>query len=89
MKISKISKPAQIIAINLKRIRGARGISQSILAKKTGLSRSTCSRVENGKANPKVSDLQRIADILEVNISQLVTPVPPIKSLRFRLVCKE
>ena len=86
---SKKFASAQIIAINLKRIRGAKGISQSILARKAGLSRSTCSRVENGKANPKVSDLQRIADILEVNISRLVTPVPPIKSLRFRLACKE
>ena len=86
---SKKSTSAQIIATNLKRLRGAKGISQRTLAGKTGLSRSTCSLIENGKANLKVSDLQRIADILGVGINKLVTPVPPIKSLRFRLACKE
>lgn len=72
------------IAINLRRLRGSRGITQGDLAKKAKLSRIAYSNVENGKANPRVNNLQQIADALDVGIQELVTPVPEIKSLRFR-----
>ncbi len=72
------------IAINLKRLRGSRGLTQDDLAKKASLSRIAYSNVENGKANPRVNNLQQIADALDVGIQELVTPVPTINSLRFR-----
>jgi len=72
------------IAINLRRLRGSRGMTQGDLAKKARLSRIAYSNVENGKANPRVSNLQQIADALDVGIQELVTPVPTIDSLRFR-----
>ena len=72
------------IASNLKRLRGSRGLTQDDLAKKAKLSRIAYSNVENGKANPRVNNLQQIADALDVGIQELVTPVPTITSLRFR-----
>ena len=48
------------------------------------MSRIAYSNVENGKASPRVSNLQQIADALDVGIQELVTPVPTINSLRFR-----
>src|SRR3989338_10278919 len=72
------------IAINLRRLRGSRGITQGDLAKKAKLSRIAYSNVENGKASPRVNNLQQIADALDVSIQELVTPVPTINSLRFR-----
>ncbi len=77
---------ADTIAINLKRLRSSRGFSQGDLAKKAGLSRIAYSNVENGKANPRVSNLQQIANVLQVSIQDLVTPVPNVGQLRFR--CK-
>ena len=72
------------IATNLRRLRSSRGMTQEDLAKKAKLSRIAYSNVENGKANPRVNNLQQIADALDVGIQELVTPVPTIKSLRFR-----
>lgn len=72
------------IAVNLRRLRGSRGMTQGDLAKKAKLSRIAYSNVENGKANPRVNNLQQIADALNVGIQELVTPVPTVHSLRFR-----
>ena len=72
------------ISTNLKRMRGAKGISQIKIAKKSGLSRYAYSNIENGKKLPTGGDLQRIADALGVKIQYIVTPVPKIHSLRFR-----
>lgn len=72
------------IAINLRRLRSSRGLTQDDLAKKAKLSRIAYSNVENGKASPRVNNLQQIADVLDVGIQELVTPVPTISSLRFR-----
>src|ERR1700690_2456314 len=72
------------IAVNLRRLRSSRGMTQEDLAKKAKLSRIAYSNVENGKANPRVNNLQQIADALDVGIQELVAPVPTINSLRFR-----
>src|SRR3989338_8110314 len=72
------------ISTNLKRLRSSRGMTQGTLAKRAGLSRIAYSNVENGKANPRVNNLQQLAEALEVSMQELVTPVPAIDSLRFR-----
>ncbi len=78
---------AQSIAINLKRLRSAKGFSQGKIAGMAGLSRLAYANIESGKANPRVNNLQQIADVLSVGIQDLVTQVPKIDSLRFR--CKK
>jgi len=72
------------IAVNLKRIRTIKGLNQEWIAKKSGLSRMAYSNIEKGKAEPRVSNLQKIADVLGVGIQEIIAPIPHINSLRFR-----
>ncbi|NQT45889.1 MAG: ImmA/IrrE family metallo-endopeptidase [Candidatus Omnitrophica bacterium] len=72
------------ISYNLKRLRIARHLSKKKISEDAGLSRVAYSNIENGKAEPRVSNLQRIGNVLGVGIQELVTPAPNISSLRFR-----
>ena len=45
----------------LVKLRNSEGLSQSELANKAGISQADVSRLENGKANPSIKMLQRIA----------------------------
>ena len=55
---------------NIKEIRKKAKISQIELAKRTGLGRSTLVNYEAGKRVPRVNDLEKIAEALEVNICE-------------------
>jgi len=72
------------ISLNLRRLRKAKEFSQERLAEKSGLSRAAYRNIENGKSEPRVSNLQAIATALEVPIQQLVEPVRALRSVRFR-----
>ena len=72
------------IALNLRRLRQAKDITQERLAKKSGLSRAAYRNIETGKSEPRVSSLQAIAAALEVPIEQLVAPVRALRAVRFR-----
>lgn len=72
------------IALNLRRLRKAKGFSQERLAEKSGLSRAAYRNIETGKSEPRVSNLQAIATALEVPIQQLVEPVRALSAVRFR-----
>lgn len=47
----------------------ARNISQVELSKKTGIIQADISRIENGKANPTLDVLKRLAEALEMKIN--------------------
>lgn len=49
--------------------RRLRGITQTELAKRTGIAQGAISRIESGKANPSVKTLTRLADGLNMNIA--------------------
>ena len=49
---------------NLKRIREAKGLTQSQMADLAGISRIAYRNIENGTSSPKVSTLQNIASVL-------------------------
>jgi len=72
------------IAANLRRIRVIKGFKQEELANQAGLSRVAYSSIENAKSEPRVSNLQKLADALSVSIEELIRPVPQLDSLRFR-----
>lgn len=72
------------IAVNLRRIRRAKGLSQVMVAKRAGLSRAAYGNIETGKSEPRVSNLQAIAGVLKVPLEQLVAPVQPLRAVRFR-----
>ena len=49
--------------------RKSKNISQTELSKMTGIIQADISRIENGKANPTINVLKRIADALEMNLN--------------------
>lgn len=49
----------------------AQGVSQNQLAFEAGVSREFINKVESGKNNISIKNLEKIADILEVNIKDL------------------
>ncbi len=58
-----------IIAVNLKKLKKGKGLSQSDLCKKTGLAYHTIAKIENGAtADPRISSLKKIAEALGVTI---------------------
>lgn len=57
----------------IKELRKLKGFSQKELAKLTGVSQSYISELEAGiKTNPSIKVIKRIAEVLEIDICQLV-----------------
>jgi transcriptional regulator with XRE-family HTH domain len=65
--------PAAALAANDRRIRTARGLSLSDLARRAGVAKATLVGLEAGRGNPTVSTLRSLADELGVAIEQLLT----------------
>ena len=65
--------PAAALATNVRRIRTARGLSLSDLARRAGVAKATLVGLESGRGNPTVSTLRSLADELGVAIEQLLT----------------
>ena len=57
---------------NLKRIRTAKGITQGDIVRKLKVGRGFISNIENGKANPTLSTIAKIAEAIEVSIGELM-----------------
>ena len=57
------------VALSLRELREARGISMRTLATKSGLSANALSMIERGKTSPSVSTLYKLADALGVSIT--------------------
>lgn len=72
------------ISNNLRRLRSIKGLNQQEISQRAGLSRVAYSSIENGKAAPRVSNLQKLADALEVSMEELIKPVPQLADVRFR-----
>jgi Zn-dependent peptidase ImmA (M78 family)/transcriptional regulator with XRE-family HTH domain/predicted HTH domain antitoxin len=73
-----------ILSSNLLRLRTAQGKSQGGLADEAGLSRVGYRNIEAGSAAPRVDSLMRIAEALDVRLEELLTPVRPLRAVRFR-----
>jgi len=74
----------KIIGANLRRIREAKGLTQSEVAELAGISRVAYRNIENNSSTPKVSTLQNIASAVKVKLQDLFTPVRTLKKVRFR-----
>lgn len=72
------------IALNLKRLRRVRGVTQNAMAEKSNLSLAAYRNIESGKSEPRVSSLQDIAKALDVPIQHLVEPARSLRAVRFR-----
>jgi transcriptional regulator with XRE-family HTH domain len=60
------------VAGQVREIRRARHLSQRQLAGRMQVPRTYISKIENGKAIPTLGSLERLAEALEVDVSQLV-----------------
>ena len=66
----------EVLAANVRRLRIARHLSLSELARGTGMSKATLSGVENGRSNPTVETLAALAGALRVSLGALLEDVP-------------
>src|SRR3954452_4268606 len=69
------------LAANLRRLRIARHLSLSELARATAMSKATLSGIENGRANPTVETLAALAGALRVPVGELLAE-PPLGEVR-------
>ena len=68
---------------NLKNIRKKNNITQDELAEKLSVTRQAVSNWENGKTEPDIETLTKIAQIFNISIDELVDGIPKgIKELR-------
>ena len=60
------------LAINIKRIRKEKGITQVDLAYACGFEKQNMQRIEAGKTSPTLKTLLKISDALEIDIKDLM-----------------
>src|SRR5271167_3453133 len=65
-----------VLAANLRRLRIARSLSLSELARATGMSKATLSSVESGRCNPTVGTIASLASALRVSLGELLEELP-------------
>ena len=66
----------EVVAVNLRRLRHAKGMTQEELAEKAGLSARHIGVIERAEGSATVTALGQIADALEVDASELVRALP-------------
>jgi transcriptional regulator with XRE-family HTH domain len=64
--------PVRDLAMRLKQLREKRGMSQEVLAKEAGISRSYLARLETARQDPTLTTLEKLAKALRVKIGVLV-----------------
>lgn len=63
---------AKKLGDNIRRIRLERGLTQVELSKKLKVDRSYVSNVEQGKKNPTLTTMEKIANVLGVSTEELL-----------------
>ena len=63
---------AQKLGENLKRIRTEKGISQGDIARALEMDKSFVSNIENGKTNPTLATITKLAKAIGVSVGELM-----------------
>jgi transcriptional regulator with XRE-family HTH domain len=71
----KTSKPKEILAQNLRRLRKSTGLSQEGLADRAGLHRTYISSIERSERNVSLENIFLLAEALGVEPGDLLKPV--------------
>jgi transcriptional regulator with XRE-family HTH domain len=71
-----MSTPVNIVAANLRRLRGDRGLSTVALAQQSGVARATLAQLEAGRGNPTLETLYALANTLGVALGDVIAPLP-------------
>lgn len=73
------------VSMNIKRLRDCRGLSQAAVAEAAHISRQAFIDIEKGNTKePRVSNLQAIANAFDVDIVDLFVEPPELRTVRFR-----
>lgn len=67
-----MASEAQKLGKNLKRIRTEKGISQGDIARSFGLDKAFISNIENGKTNPTLATITKLAKAVGVSVEELL-----------------
>lgn len=67
-----MANEAQKLGRNLKRIRKEKGISQGDIVRSLGMDRAFISNIENGKTNPTLATIAKLAKAVGVSINELM-----------------
>lgn len=67
-----MSEEAKKLGRNLKRIRTEKGITQGDIVRALGMPKSFVSNIENGKTNPTLTTIAKIAKAIGVSIEKLM-----------------
>ena len=68
--------PRKQLGANLRRARADRGLSQEDFALQSGIDRTYVSGIERGVRNPTVTVIARLAKALDIELHELLLPVP-------------
>ena len=68
-----MDKAIKNIAQNIKELRKKRNLTQSTLAKRAGVTRSSITLIESGSSNPTLEILLKISKTLHVSIDELIS----------------
>ncbi|SEG59760.1 helix-turn-helix domain-containing protein [Sphingobacterium lactis] len=63
-----------LIAKNIKRLRAIKHLSQKEVCADSGVPQGQYSRIENGKVEPSISTLEKLALVFEVDIAEFFKP---------------
>jgi transcriptional regulator with XRE-family HTH domain len=66
----------EVVAVNLRRLRHEKGLTQEVLADKAGLSARYIGAIERADVSMRITVLGQIADALEVDATELVRALP-------------
>jgi transcriptional regulator with XRE-family HTH domain len=69
-----MSQLVKVMSENIYRLREFKKRSQKEVALQVGIPQGQYSRIENGKVEPTLTTLEKIAIALEVSLSQLIEP---------------
>ena len=67
-----MANEGQKLGRNLKRIRKEKGISQGDIVRSLGMDRAFISNIENGKTNPTLATIAKLAKAVGVSIEELI-----------------
>lgn len=65
-----MTKTLKLITANIQRLRELKGLSQKEVAAAMGIPQSQYSRIENGKGEPTITSLEKLAKALDTSITE-------------------
>ncbi len=72
MWIRNMEEISKKLGVNMKKVRAKKKLSQGALARLLEVDKGYISNIENGKKNPTLATIQRLADALGVSADELL-----------------